>query len=158
LIDISAEWLVSANMAVARDVLEEFDGFHVRLDKVGKRDLVNGETHLQRRLLKAGLRCAYDPNISVGHHVPVSRLTKKWFVRRYYYQGVSDFAVDLIDRRLGLLQRLYKAVGMTTRLLGSKRNRHLLFNEFDDPELFREKCYLVVKFGYIAGLLGALRR
>ena len=158
LTDTAREWLVSANMAVSRSVLEELGGFHVRLDKVGKRDLVNGETHLQRRLLRAGYRCAYDPDIAVSHHVPASRLTKKWFLRRYYFQGVSDFAVDWIDKRMGILERLYLAAGMSARVLGAKRHRSLLFSDFDDPELFKEKCYLVVKLGYIAGLLGALRR
>ncbi len=158
LTDVSKEWLVSANMAVSRDVLEHLGGFHSQLDKVGRRNLVNGEIHLQKRLIRAGYHCIYDPQISVRHHVRASRLTQAWFIDRYYHQGLSDFAVDLIETKFAVWKRLYTALGMICRLFGSPRNLYLLLRKTEDSVAFKEKCYLVVKVGYIAGLLGALRR
>jgi glycosyltransferase involved in cell wall biosynthesis len=156
--DIFTEWLVSANLAVSRDVLEELGGFHPGLDKVGRRNLVNGETHLQKRILDAGYRCVYDPHVCVRHHVTATRLTQSWFIDRYYHQGLSDFAVDLIETRFGLWHRFVLALGMTFRVLGSRGNLSRLLKSTEDPEEFREKCYLIVKFGYVAGLVGALKR
>ena len=158
LVDVPQEWLVSANMAVRRDTLQELGGFHPDLDKIGDRHLGNGETHLQRRLISAGHVCIFDPEVSVEHCVRATRLTQAWFLSRCYQQGLSDFAVGLIDSNIGMWRRCYTAAGMMFRLTGSGRNLAVLLTATEDPSEFRRKCHLVVKAGYIAGLMGALGR
>ena len=81
---------VGANMAIRKSALERVGGFRPNLDRQGKNLLSNGEVHLKRLLDEAGYYSVYDPQVLVQHSVPRERMTKKWFRRRSYWQGVSD--------------------------------------------------------------------
>jgi glucosyl-dolichyl phosphate glucuronosyltransferase len=88
---------VGANFAVRRTALEGLGGFRDGLDRVGRELISNGEFELLRRLLSSGGRVVYRPDAEVVHRVPAERLTKDWFRRRAYAQGVSDVRTDPLD-------------------------------------------------------------
>jgi glycosyltransferase involved in cell wall biosynthesis len=156
--DVRAEWLAGANMAVPRAVLAEVGGFHPGLDRVGHNMLSSGDVFLQQRVLERGYRIRYEPAAAVGHVVPASRLTKRWFIRRYYWQGISDAVMQLIQQDPSWRRRARLAAGKLARLLRSPRQLRALVRRTNDPHAFEEACWAWITVGQIAGLAGAARR
>jgi glucosyl-dolichyl phosphate glucuronosyltransferase len=156
--DLRRQWLVGANMAVRADVVREVGGFHPRLDRVGSRMLSSGDVYLQKHIVARGYRCLYAPAMAVRHAVPASRLTKGWFRRRYYSQGLSDAMMQLLDGRSSARARARTAARMAARLLTRPRDLRALLLPTSDPERFTRKCFAWITIGHVAGLLGAVRR
>jgi glycosyltransferase involved in cell wall biosynthesis len=156
--DLRRQWLVGANMAVRADVLREVGGFHPRLDRVGSRMLSSGDVYLQKQTVARGYRCLYAPAMAVRHAVPASRLTKQWFRRRYYSQGLSDAVMQLLDGRSSPRARAGTAARMAARLVTRPRDLGALLLPTSDPERFARKCLAWITVGHVAGLLGAVRR
>ncbi|MCL4874361.1 glycosyltransferase [bacterium] len=79
-----------ANMAFRRRVFEEFGGFPEDLGRTGKLLLSNEEILLCMRIKREGKRTVLVPGAVVHHKISASRLNKRWFLRRFYWQGRSD--------------------------------------------------------------------
>lgn len=79
-----------ANMAFRRRVFEEFGGFPEDLGRTGKLLLSNEEILLCRMIKRKGRRIVLAPGAVVHHKISKSRLNKRWFCRRFYWQGRSD--------------------------------------------------------------------
>ena len=82
--------LVGANMAFNRTLFAEFGDFNTSLSHRGKRLYGSEETELIHRFLKGGKRLGYEPESVVYHHVGRARLTKRFFLRRVFYQEFAD--------------------------------------------------------------------
>lgn len=156
--DVRVQWLVGANIAFPVSVLAEVGGFDPRLDRVGTNMLSSGDVFLQKQIIQRGYACLYYPAMAVRHLVPAGRLTKQWFIRRYYWQGISDAVMYLIDHAPLSWLRLYEALGRATRLLLLPHRLWDLIFPTSDPKRFERKCFALIDVGYIAGLLGAARR
>jgi len=90
---------VGANCAVRRKTALMIGGFRDGLDRSGASLVSNGDTEFFRRLRATGHPIRYAPQASVGHRVPAERLTREFFHRRAYAQGVSDgLLADLSPR------------------------------------------------------------
>jgi glycosyltransferase involved in cell wall biosynthesis len=79
---------IGANLAFARTSLVTIGGWRTDLGKVNN-TLISGEDHeiflrLQRYGLYAGY---YDPQLTVRHHVPGTRLTRRYFRRWFFWHG-----------------------------------------------------------------------
>ncbi len=155
--DIRREWLVGANMAVPKVLLAEVGGFHPWLDRVGSNLLSSGDVFLQKELMRRGYRCFYLPAMAIEHLVPASRLTQRWFLRRFYWQGVSDAVIHLIERKPSPAGRLRFALARSASVLRSRRNIASLLFAADRPDAFAAKCLTLMHIGFISGLLGAAR-
>lgn len=79
---------IGANLAFSHAALAEVRGWRNDLGKVNN-TLISGEDHeIFFRLRSADLyRGIYDPAIMVRHHVPASRLTRRYFRRWFYWHG-----------------------------------------------------------------------
>ncbi len=77
------------NMAYLRKALEECKGFDTRLGRSGNNLLSCEETLLNKRIAQAGYSAYYVPDMLVTHFIPASRLTRRWFFKRFFFQGVS---------------------------------------------------------------------
>jgi glucosyl-dolichyl phosphate glucuronosyltransferase len=84
----AGEWLVEVNAAYNKKVLLQIGGFPEHLGRVGEL-LLSGEGGVDRLIRRAGYRLFYDPAILVRHNIPAARLTRTWFRRRSFWQGVS---------------------------------------------------------------------
>lgn len=82
------EWLVEVNAAYKKEILLRIGGFPEHLGRVGEL-LLSGEGGVDRLIRRAGFKLFYDPAILVRHHIPAARLTRSWFRRRSFWQGVS---------------------------------------------------------------------
>jgi len=155
--DIEFEWLVGANMAVPKSLLAEVGGFHPWLDRVGKNLLSSGDIFLQKELMRRGYHCLYLPAMAIQHLVPPSRLNQRWFLRRFYWQGVSDAVMHLIEKTPSSAERLRLAVARTASVLRSRHTIASLLFPADRPDTFTAKCFALIEIGFISGLLGAAR-
>jgi hypothetical protein len=131
-------------------------GFTPGLDRRGKRLLSSGDIFLEKQILKAGYSCFYQPAMAVGHHIPRSRLEQRWFIRRYYWQGVSDAAMQLIEMSLSKSMRLKIALIQILALLRSPYKLQALILPTTDSKQFTIKCFTLITVGHIAGLIGFL--
>jgi glycosyltransferase involved in cell wall biosynthesis len=157
ILDIDREWLVGANMAMRKRVLEEVGGFHPWLDRVGRNLLSSGDVFLQKEILRRGYTCLYVPAMAIEHLVPASRLGKDWFLRRFYWQGVSDAVMHLIERSPSPAGRVRAALARGLQLMRNRRRMRSLLSSAQSPEVFALKCFALLDIGFILGLLGAAR-
>ena len=99
-----ARWRVpvGANMAVRRTLFERLGGFHPSLGRRGRSLLGQEQAEFFARGRAAGVRGIYVPQMEVFHHVPASRLTKRYFRRWWFWKGVSRARVDLLHQRTEL--------------------------------------------------------
>ena len=79
---------IGANIGFLRAALVTIGGWRTDLGKVNN-TLIAGEDHeifsrLRRHSLYAGY---YDPDVSVRHYVPASRLTRRYFRKWFYWLG-----------------------------------------------------------------------
>jgi glucosyl-dolichyl phosphate glucuronosyltransferase len=155
--DIRREWLVGANMAIPKAILIEVGGFHPWLDRVGTNLLSSGDVFLQKEIMRRGFRCRYVPKIAVEHLVPASRLNQRWFLRRFFWQGVSDAVMYLIEKTPSSRERLRLVVYRSLNLTRSWRRLSALPFRTEQPEVFKGKCFVLIDIGFILGLLGVAR-
>jgi len=156
--DLSCEWLVGANFAVPRETLEHLGGFTDGLDRQGSKLLSSGDVFFQKQVIKAGLACFYHSQISVQHHVFPSRLVQGWFRQRYYWQGVSDAIMILLEHAPSKTAIVRLIFGKILRLLARPIKLLSVAVTTDDPGRFTEACFTLITLGQIRGLLAALRR
>lgn len=158
LAEVPREWLVGVNFAMPIALLKELGGFDPRLERLGNRLLSNGDTFLQRLAQRRGYTCLYHPQMRVRHLVPAARLTQRWFVRRYYWQGISDAVMEMIETSPTFAKRLGGVSRRTVRLLKTPGALRDLLLPTEDPTAFTRKCLNLIEVGHIVGLLRAGRR
>ena len=145
-IDPRREWLGGANIAFDRQALSERGGFSTELGRQGNNLLSNEETNILRQLADDGYHCWYAPGAHVRHHIHPDRVTRRWLLRRCFWQGVSNVAMDqlhsnvptiggftpknrvhLLRRNLPLIRRIMVGVAkdvVRMKLMG-RRNTHM---------------------------------
>lgn len=155
LTDLSAEWLAGANLACRVAALEAVGGFHPWLGRQGTRLLSSEEVFLQKRLMQSGFACVYEPAMRVHHDVPAARISHAWFRRRYFWQGVSDAVMDLIEHSPSPARRARETAARGVRLLIQPATLITLFRDTQDAAEFEQQCWTWIAVGRVAGLLGA---
>lgn len=151
--DLRSEWLAGANMAIRRSVLNAVGGFHPALDRSGIRMLSSGDVFLQQEIINAGYDCLYEPSARVDHQVPASRLRRRWFTRRFYWQGESDAVMEIL--RLGLTRREARARALRragTLMISPRQLCHLMIPT-RNPGRFARQCWAWIALGHIIGLV-----
>jgi glycosyltransferase involved in cell wall biosynthesis len=149
----AGEWLVEVNSGYRKRILLQLGGFPEHLGRVGDM-LLSGEGGLNLLIERAGFRSFYDPSILVRHHVPAARLTKTWFRRRSFWQGVSlnllNRYVEEKARRLGFPQpsthtRTWEEVPVPISAAAWAE----LFDDGDGDEDFEYKLFRLEQLGYL---------
>lgn len=158
ILDLRREWLVGANMAAPKAVIAEVGGFHPWLDRVGTNLLSSGDVHLQMEIVRRGYRCLYVPDMAISHLAPAARLTQAWFIKRFYWQGVSDAVMEIIDTAPPRRRRVGLAARRLRRLAASPARLKALSLPTVDGAAFRAKCLALIDVGYAWGILGAAGR
>ncbi len=82
--------LITANLAVRRDVLMRLGGFKTSLGRFGAGLLCGEDAELCYRIQRAGGGMYYCGRAAVIHLVPNSRLTRRFFRGRAYWEGRTD--------------------------------------------------------------------
>ena len=89
-LELVDETPVGANCAVTRAAHARAGGFRPGLDRCGATLISNGDVEFFRRVREAGGTLVYAPDAAVLHRVAGDRLTRSWFLRRAFAQGISD--------------------------------------------------------------------
>jgi glucosyl-dolichyl phosphate glucuronosyltransferase len=78
------------NMSLRLGALRTVGGFTEQLGRKRRSLLSSEEAELWRRLWSGGFTVAYDPAALVLHRVAITRMTRRWLVRRGWGQGRSN--------------------------------------------------------------------
>ena len=80
-----------ANVAFRASLFKQHAPFREDLGRVGSNLLSSEESELIDRI-RATHKVYYTPHAIVDHKIAKSRISRKWFLRRVYWQGISDAA------------------------------------------------------------------
>ncbi|MGE3955576.1 MAG: glycosyltransferase family 2 protein [Vicinamibacterales bacterium] len=107
--------LLGANLAVRRHILVEIGGYATHLGKL-RGTLLSGEDHeLCDRVQAAGHEAWYEPSAPVAHWVPADRMRLVYFIRWFFWSGITHSALDAGHGRTGVVRSL---AGQFARGLG----------------------------------------
>ena len=90
--------LMGGNAVLKRSLLEKVGPYNASLSRTGTRLLAGEDEDMYSRLLKAGARGLYLPDLIIYHHIPAARLTKSYFRRWCFWRGVSRGLLDRESR------------------------------------------------------------
>ncbi|MGG6240650.1 glycosyltransferase family 2 protein [Nodosilinea sp. AN01ver1] len=131
------------NYAVKKSFLESVGGFDPQLGRVGKNLLSNEELHLTQQALSAGFEVLFVPQAQVAHNVAPERLHRRWFLRRSWWQGISECYREHLSHTL-TRQRL------RVRGLCLLRGLVKALKSWSDPALrFENLVYAYGQLGYV---------
>jgi GT2 family glycosyltransferase len=110
---------IGANLAIRREAVERVGGWRTDLGRVDNSLVCGEDRELCVQLFRAGLyEGMYDPQLTVRHYVPATRMTRRYFRRWYYWHGrtiarmVESFYVDLdllrVPRVAGVPRFVYR--------------------------------------------------
>jgi glucosyl-dolichyl phosphate glucuronosyltransferase len=91
--------LMGGNAVLTRSILEKVGPYMTSLGRNDKHLLAGEDDDMYRRLIGAGARGFYLPDLIIYHYIPPERLTKRYFRRWCFWRGVSSAVIDR-ERRL----------------------------------------------------------
>ena len=86
--------LMGGNAVIRRSAIERAGPYSTALNRSRSSLLGCEDEDMYHRLLAAGARGQYVPDLVIYHHVPVSRLQKRYFRRWCFWRGVSLGVMD----------------------------------------------------------------
>jgi GT2 family glycosyltransferase len=90
--------LLGANMAVRRAVVQQVGGYATHLGKL-RGTLLSGEDHeFCQRIQAAGYGARYVPGARVFHWIPPERMRVGYFLRWFFWSGITNATIDGNDR------------------------------------------------------------
>ncbi|NVK13354.1 MAG: glycosyltransferase [Rhodobacteraceae bacterium] len=146
------EWLCEANSAYRIAPVLERGGFPETLGRIGS-NLLSGENAVNQVLIRDGFRFFFDPDIRVGHQIPAQRMTRDWFRRRFFWQGVTTFVVRQYLQQQGCD---VEAVSVVPVPMNESSWEQLFGGAVEDEAAFRDSLGQLYGLGYLlagAGLL-----
>lgn len=86
---------LGCNMSIRRSVFDDVGGFRSEVGRVGSHPIGGEETELCIRIAAndPSARIMFDPEARVQHHVSSDRVTRRYFRRRCYHEGMSKAVV-----------------------------------------------------------------
>ncbi|MGF1496327.1 MAG: glycosyltransferase family 2 protein [Elainellaceae cyanobacterium] len=138
------------NYSVRRSFLESIGGFDTHLGRVGKRLLSNEELHMTERAIATGWQVAYLPDAQVAHHVAPERVQPSWFLRRSWWQGISECYREQCAGREGFLQFQRGSERLARGLY------HAVREAGDRAQCFDHLVYAYGQLGYLSSAFQGL--
>ena len=86
--------LMGGNAVVRRRMLERVGPYSPALGPSRQRLLAGEDEDMYQRLLAAGARGLYLPDLAIYHYIPPERLTKRYYRRWCFWRGVSQGLID----------------------------------------------------------------
>ncbi|AFZ47555.1 glycosyl transferase family 2 [Cyanobacterium stanieri PCC 7202] len=135
------------NYSIRRQFLMDIGGFDINLGRVGTKLLSNEELYMTELALKKGYKVAYIPDAKVGHNVQPERLKKDWFLRRSWWQGISEYyraqgkKTNKSQQFLNTAERILRGIYKSFKYYGNPAVR------------FENLLYVYGQFGYLKHLI-----
>lgn len=148
---------LGANMGTRRSLIDAIGRFRVDLGRSSGRRVLGQEVpELLARARAAGLHGEYIPAMSVHHHIPASRLTKRYFRRWWFGKGYSKAMFEAMQpiTELGLdLRRVPHVGGIPRYVVGDAIRDALAYVvaavRRDAGERFRREMRLAYFMGFL---------
>jgi len=107
------------NMSVRRESAEKIRGFSVKLGRKKSSLVSNEEKHFFYKIHELGGEVVYMPTALVYHMVPATRLSRKFFLKRGFAQGISNVLFQTeTNPGCGVLRWYVRQMAVGMRLLG----------------------------------------
>jgi glycosyltransferase involved in cell wall biosynthesis len=132
--------LMGGNSIIRRKILSQIGLYSTSLGRTDRHLLAGEDEDMYERLLAVGARGFYLPNLIIYHYIPAQRLTKRYFRRWCFWQGVSMGILNK-ERRLavpyfgGVPRYLYREAGQAI----VRRFRDSLIRKRHPAESFTEE-------------------
>lgn len=91
--------LMGGNAVISRATLNKVGLYNTKLGRTDKRLISGEDDDMYQRLLGAGARGLYVPELIIHHYIPPERLTKRYFRSWCFWRGVSCGVIDR-ERRM----------------------------------------------------------
>jgi hypothetical protein len=90
--------LMGGNAVLTRQILDRVGPYSPSLGRTRTRLLGGEDADMYQRLLAAGARGYYRPDLIIYHHIPPERLTKRYYRRWCFWGAVSCGLMDRESR------------------------------------------------------------
>lgn len=121
-IDFPNEFIIGANIAFKKSFLREQGGFPTELGRQQGRLLANEEYELLRHAdHQTGVY--FQPAAYVDHFIGQERLQIGYFLRRHYWQGVSDWRMKRLQRESDEKRRVFRSLARCIAITGKDTAR-----------------------------------
>ncbi len=88
------EYPVGCNISFRKSIFNQMGFFREDLGRIKKSLLSYEETEICNRILALDYKIIYEPKGIVQHFVPKYRISLKYFIQRYYFEGISEARVN----------------------------------------------------------------
>ncbi len=140
------------NYSLRKAFLEEVGGFDLKLGRVGKNLLSNEELFMTQQALQGGWQVFYVPEALVAHNVAPERMVPSWFLRRSWWQGISECYREQVTGQAGIQQLSWGGERFVRGLY--KSLKYLA----DPAQRFENFLYAYGQLGYLLSALRGLVR
>lgn len=100
------EQVFGANMAFMKTALTDVGGFNINLGRKGTCLISGEETLVLHELHQKGRAIFYQPAAFIWHLAPKSRLTKKFFLKKAFQNGLSSVVLEQLLHQFSLKKKL----------------------------------------------------
>ena len=141
------EGLLEGNSCYRRDALAAGGNFPTMLGHKGN-NLLSADNAIDLVLHMSGWKLYYDPSITINHNIHANRLTPTWMRRRYFWQGVSNYAVLAYLKTKGIEPQAGVSVEMPF-----ERDNWTFINDGNEPPT-EEKLDRLRSLGFVLASSG----
>lgn len=140
------------NYAIRKAFLDQVGGFDPNLGRVGTNLLSNEEQQMTRLALDMGWQVMYVPRALAAHNVAPARMKPGWFLKRSWWQGISESYREQASGTTGLWQlrggseRLLRGLFKTLKYIHNPAQR------------FENFAYAYGQIGYLGSVVYQLLR
>ncbi|VVB89288.1 Glycosyltransferase AglG [uncultured archaeon] len=136
------EYPIGCNVSFRKSIFERIGIFREDVGRSKDTFLSYEETELCDRILLAGYKIIYEPRVMVQHFIPRDKTNLNYFIKRYYYQGVSEAKIgSSISKNLLHLARIF--INPITFLF--KRDFNYLFLIFRSVGFINQSMWSVIQ-------------
>lgn len=150
------EMAYGCNMSFRKDVFSENLLFDKKLGRMGDTLMSNEEAYLYYLIDQKGCKVMYTPFAIVHHQIGSSRLTKSFFNKRSYWDGVSNARMDKMilnkNQRANKCLKLF-IIKIPKNVVGYMLYSWVLRSRY---RAFVHKLRIINYLGYIFGKLKSL--
>ncbi|MCX6022276.1 MAG: hypothetical protein NTZ05_11200, partial [Chloroflexi bacterium] len=144
-----------AGFAFRREVLPAGEAFRTDLGLKGGALLGSDEAEFCQRVFRQGFRVVYTPFAVVHHHIPKDRVSRSYFIQRWYGQGRSNYRVELMtasEPKRSLAAQVYDTLLSVVWFYREKRRSRLLRSKAvrsEEADIFSISCNQERQTGYM---------
>lgn len=133
-------YIAGGNSALRREILKKIGFFRTSLGHRGSELLAGEELDLCNRIIQEKGKILYTPKAIIYHWVPRERLTKKYFIKRVFMEGITLVKLRKLkkEKKSDLLEVLRAILSFKRYLFGRK---------------FENCCDICFHLGYLYGRL-----